>query len=229
MLRLELLWHVLLLAKAALLSKAILLLSKAVLLLSETALLLAIHLASGSANLRSTDGHRLVGSAQQHILLVHHRVVDELPLVVGFLLVVNANRGIFTQAGDTDDCPATKLRIAASGVLSEGRITLLIAATGLVAAKTALLVIAQTEALIASRLAGSGIAAGDSLGVIALVAVAGKSNRAPRISLGIVSLTGVRWESTDGTRLLGLLLLRREAETSLTRRRHALNERASRR
>ena len=122
LLRLKLLRRVLLLAKAALLSEATLL-AETVLLLPKAVLLLAVHLAGGSANLRSADGGGLIRPAEQHIPLVHHRVVDELPLVVGFLLVVNANRLFFAQAGDTNNGPTAKLRVAASRVLSEGRIT----------------------------------------------------------------------------------------------------------
>ena len=70
--------------------------------------LLAIHLAGRRADVLAADGGRLIRTLQQDVALVHHRVVDELPLVVGLLLVVNANRWIFAQAGDADDRPASK-------------------------------------------------------------------------------------------------------------------------
>ena len=103
-----------------LLSEAVLLLAESILLLPESALLLTIHLAGRGPYLGSADGRRLVRSAQQDILHVHHWVIDKHPLVVCLLLVINANRRIFAQAGDTHDCSAAKGLSTAGRVLRKG-------------------------------------------------------------------------------------------------------------
>src|ERR1019366_10524992 len=88
------------------------LLGSATRLLPERALLLAIHLPGWSSHLRSAESGRLVRTAQQNIRPVGHRIIDELPLVVFLLLVVNANGGIFAQAGDADNRATAKRLIA---------------------------------------------------------------------------------------------------------------------
>ena len=64
-------------------------------LLPESPLLLAIQLVGRNSDSVSADGSGLIRPAQQHIRLIDRRVVDELPLVVGLLLVVNADRLFF--------------------------------------------------------------------------------------------------------------------------------------
>ncbi len=103
-----------------LLAKTILLLAKSILLLSEGAwLLLPIHLAGGSSYLSSADRYGLVGTAQQHIGLVHDWVIDKLPLVVRLLLVVNADGWIFAEASHPNDRSAPEGLTSASRVLRE--------------------------------------------------------------------------------------------------------------
>ena len=82
-------------------------LTKATWLLTKAALLI-VHLSRRSSHLRSANRRRLIRSAQQDVMLVHHRVVDENPLVVGLLLVVDADSRIFAHAGDTNDGSAAE-------------------------------------------------------------------------------------------------------------------------
>src|SRR5579862_3411331 len=74
-------------------------------------LLLPVHLAGRRAYLAAADGGRLVWGFDERVGGVHHRVVNELPLVVGLLLVVDADGRILAQAGHTDDGTTAKLRL----------------------------------------------------------------------------------------------------------------------
>ncbi len=60
-------------------------------LLSERTLLLAVYLPSRRSDLRSANDDRLVRTAQQNVRPVSRGVIDELPLIVRLLLVVNAD------------------------------------------------------------------------------------------------------------------------------------------
>src|SRR5208337_668206 len=104
-----------------------LLLAENVLLLAKTTLLLIVHLPGWSSHLRSANGRRLVWSAQQDVLLVHRRVVDELPLVAGLLLVVDADGRILAHTGDADDGSPAKRLIATGWIGSRRRASLLVA------------------------------------------------------------------------------------------------------
>src|SRR5271165_2108141 len=118
----SLLWRILLLTETARL------LSRTSLLLTESPLPALVHLSGRSSHLRSANGRRLVRSAEQDVLLVHHRIVDELPLVVGLLLVVDADGGIFAQAGHADDGSAPKCLGASGWIRSRRRASLLLVA-----------------------------------------------------------------------------------------------------
>jgi hypothetical protein len=122
---------ILLACTAGLLTKRILLLAEGILLLAEGALLLTIHLSGWGSDLCSSNGYWLVGAAQQDILPVRHWVVDELPLVIFFLLVVKTDGGIFAQTCDTDDGATAERLIAASGVLPKGTTACLTRGSGL--------------------------------------------------------------------------------------------------
>src|SRR5208283_3199650 len=100
-------------------------LAKAARRLTKAALLI-VQLPRRSSHLSATNGRRLVRPAQQDVLLVHHRVVDEHPLVVRFLLVVDANGRILAQAGDTDDGSATESLVPACGIRTKARTSLLV-------------------------------------------------------------------------------------------------------
>ena len=150
-------------ADTVLLPEAAILLAEAAVLLTERTLilLLAVHLTGGSAYLRSTNCRRLIGPFQQDVLLVHHRVINELPFVVSLLLVVNANGWILAHAGNSDDrTPAKRLPIVgARGGRAARLIT--IRPTGLVCSRVARLVAvrAEIETLTAARSIASKIIA----------------------------------------------------------------------
>src|SRR6516164_4731585 len=73
----------------------------AVLLPKRTLLLIRlIELSGWGADITAANGCGRVRSFEEHVGLVHHRVIDELPLVIGLLLVVDANRRILACAGN---------------------------------------------------------------------------------------------------------------------------------
>ena|SRR5215831_13342833 len=98
------------------------LLSKAARLLSEAARLLSIELSRRGSDLYVGDGLSVIRSPQQHIrLVVHHRVVDEHPLVVSLLLVIDSDGRVFTLAGHADN-RASAERLAANTGVAEDRV-----------------------------------------------------------------------------------------------------------
>ena len=103
----------LLIAEATLISEAPwLLIAQASSLLSKRALLLLIliELSGGSADVGVADQRaRRVGTAQQHVLLIHLWVVDELPLVIRLLLVVDPDGRVLVHAGYSNNRAASEL------------------------------------------------------------------------------------------------------------------------
>src|SRR5271157_5513816 len=77
----------------------------AVLLLPERTLLLVllIQLPGWSADIGTHQCVGRIGSLQKYVGLVHLRVVNELPFVVGLLLVVEPDGRVLTLAGHTHD------------------------------------------------------------------------------------------------------------------------------
>src|ERR1019366_9901447 len=86
------------------------------------ALIVLVQLACGCSYLclRSTIGLPVVRPAQQNVDPVHGRAVNELPLVVRLLLVVNADGRVLVLAGNTDNGSASQRLPAHSGVSEDG-------------------------------------------------------------------------------------------------------------
>ncbi len=100
----------------SLLSKATRLLSDPAWLLTRCSLIWLVELARGRAHLRPTVRLPVVRSAQQNVDEVHGWVVDKHPLIVGFLLVEDANGWILVLTGNTDNGSAAKCLSAYAGV-----------------------------------------------------------------------------------------------------------------